>query len=276
MEELSDKEFKDFIESYRYGSYEDEYHNIHHFHDTVTELSRSSTDKADPLIENSQEMYGLDWIVKASNRFGDKLPKSTDALFLKEDKNGNLSLHIIEFKFIGKWSYKNKFNYLWKNICQKLNCENCYDCDTTKTNECFHKHFVSNFKDIRNNFKDPINISLQLKPYEVIYITLPELYEEYCANNPDITKKDINHYLNNIDKYYWTFIGNLSMNKSHIEAKANDFNEYNKRLEMTIFKKARAKPFCDFDDVLHIEILKNKSLDDKIDDDSLSDLLIID
>ena len=45
---------------------------------------------------------------------------------------------------------------------------------------------------------------------------------------------------------------------------------------MTIFKKACAKPFCDFDDVLDIEILKNKSINDKIDDDSLSDLIILD
>ena len=100
-------------------------------------------------------------------------------------------------------------------------------------------------------------MSLQLKPYEVIYITLPELYAEYCENE-HMPKKDINGYLNRINKYYWTFVGNFSQSEYNIKSKADKFNKYNKRLERTIFKKARAKPKHKFKKVLKREILKTE------------------
>lgn len=276
MEDLNDGDFKKFLESYNDGFYEDEFHNIHYFHDNITELSRSDTEDEDPLVENKQEMYGLDWIVKASKKFGDKPPKSTDALFFKENPNGKSELHIIEFKFLGRKSYKDKINILWSDICKKLSCENCRDCEVKENDECFNKFFISDFKRIRKNFKDPVNVSLQLKPYEVIFITLPKLYEEYCDNNSEVKRKDITSYLNKIDKYYWTFVGNFSLSEDNIESKAKSFNGYNKRLEMTIFKKARAKPYQKFNNVLKTEILKTNSIDDFINENNLSDLIILD
>ena len=259
MEEFTNEDFIKFIESYKDGSFVDEYNKEHKFYDTITELSRSDTKQADSLIKNSEEMYGLDWIVKASNKFDCITPKSTDALFFKEDNDGNLALHIIEFKFIGKKSHWNKINYLWRDIRSRLPCEGCdFDIDE----ECFDDFFVRDFKKIKKNFKDPIDVSLQLKPYEVIFITLPKLYEEYCEMNPNIIKKDIIGYLNNIDKYYWAFVGNFSQSEYNIQSKTKHFNEYNERLEMTIFKKARAKSFRKFNKVLEYEILKTKSIED--------------
>lgn len=258
MKELTNEDFIEFIESYKYGSYEDDYHNNHKFHDTITELSRSDTIRADPLIINKQKMYGLDWIVKASKKFKDHPPKSTDALFFNEKTS---ELHIIEFKFIGKKSNWDKMNILWRDIRSKLYCD---DCEDKNYEECFDEYFVNDFKLIKENFKDPIDVSLQLKPYEVIFITLPKLYEEYCENNPEITKKDIASYLNNINKYYWAFVGSFSQNEYNINAKTKKFDKYNKRLEMTIFKKARANSFRNFDKVLNYEILKTKSIDDII------------
>ena len=259
MDELSNDCFKKFIESYKEGFYEDEYHKIHKFYDTITELSRSDTGRADSLIIHSQKMYGLDWIVKASKNLNKKPPKSTDALFLKENDDGNLELHIIEFKFLGRKSHWDKINILWSNIRSRIPCD---DCDIDEDEECFDDFFISDFKLIKNNFKDPIDVSLQLKPYEVIYITLPKLYEEYCENNPNVIKIDINFYLNNIDKYYWSFVGNFSQSEYNIKSKTDKFNKYNKRLEMTIFKKARAKSYRKFKNVLEYEILKTKSIED--------------
>ena len=95
---------------------------------------------------------------------------------------------------------------------------------------------MRNLEDIKEDFKDPIEVSLQLKPYEVIFITLPLLYEEYCAEK-STTKKDIVSYLNSIDKYYWAFVGNLSSSRYNIKSKVQQLNKYSERLEMTIFKK---------------------------------------
>ena len=255
MEELTNEDFVKFIESYKEGTYEDKNHKIHKFYDTITELSRSDTKRADPLIKHSQKMYGLDWIVKSSQKFGKYPPKSTDALFFNEK---NSELHIIEFKFIGKKSHWDKMNILWSDIRSRLPCDGC---DVDPDEECFDNFFVSDFKLIKDNFKDPVDVSLQLKPYEVIYITLPKLYEEYCHNN-EITQKDINGYLNKIDKYYWTFVGNFSKNEYNIKSKAKHYDKYNKRLEMTIFKKARANTNKRFQNVLDCEILKTKTIGD--------------
>lgn len=251
MEELTHDDFKRFIESYKGGCYLDEYGKPHKFYDTVTELSRSDTKRADSLVKNSQKMYGLDWIVKAS-KLSNQPPKSTDALFIKKNEDGDISLHIIEFKFLGRKSHRDKINYLWGDIRRKLPCDDCdfmYD-------ECFDEYFVKYFKSIKQEFKDPVEISLQLKPYEVIFITLPKLYDEYCEEN-DVPKKDIKNYLTKINKYYWAFVGSFSQSEYNIKSKTEKYNRYNERLEMTIFKKARAKPWQRFKDVLNNEILEN-------------------
>ena len=100
MSEFTNQDFKEFMESFQ-DKYVVDNGQIHKFYDTLTELSRSDTSKADPLIKHSQEMYGLDWIVKGSKKLQKTPPKTTDALYFREDNEGNLKLHIIEFKFIG-------------------------------------------------------------------------------------------------------------------------------------------------------------------------------
>lgn len=251
MRELTNDDFIGFIEYYKEKTYEDENHKIHKCYDTVTELSRSDTKRGDSLVNHPQKMYGLDWIVKSSKKLNKKPTKSTDALFIRED-DGNLELHIIEFKFIGKKSQRDKMNILWYDIKSKISCED----DIAEDEECFDDFFVNDFKLIRKNFHDPVEVSLQLKPYEVIFITLPELYYEYCENE-NIPKKDIKTYLTKINKYYWAFVGNFSKDEYNIKSKTNRYNEYNKRLERTIFKKAKAKPWQRFEGTLEHEILKN-------------------
>ena len=252
MSEFTNQDFIAFMESFKDG-HVIEKNQIHKFRDTLTELSRSDTSQADPLIIHPQEMYGLDWIVKGSKRLHKKPPKTTDALYYRVDGDGNLKLHIIEFKFISKRSYKNKLNILWREICRKVSCG---EEDSFYENECFNEYFVSDFKLIKKNFKDPIDVSLQLKPFEAIFVTLPELYKEYCQEN-NLIEKDFKSYLTQIKKYYWVVIRNDSKSESNLKSVAKHFDKYNKRLEGSIFNKARAKTKKEFYDVLDTEILND-------------------
>lgn len=252
MDKFTDKDFIEFMESFQEKQFIED--NVaHKYFDTLTELSKSGTDDEDPLITHSQEMYGLDWIVKGSKRLQSSPPKTTDALYFRKDENGDLKLHIIEFKFIPKKSQKIKLNILWRDICRKVPCGSD---DFFFENECFNRYFVNDFKLIKKSFKDPIDVSLQLKPFEAIFITLPELYKEYCYEN-NLDEKDFKSYLTQIKKYYWVVIRNDSKNESNLKSVTKHFNKYNKRLEGSIFNKARAKTNKEFYKVLNDEILND-------------------
>lgn len=257
MDPFTDSDFIEFMESFNDGQfmeYENGLHKTHKFYDTITELSRSDTVWADPLVKHDKKMYGLDWIVKNSKLLSSNPPKTTDALFYSKDSDGNLSLHLIEFKFIGMKSHKNKINYLWNVISNK----NSSFGDDSK--DCFDKNFVRNFRTIKQGFKDPIDVSFQLKPYESIFIVLPRLYDEYCEEHNEC-KKDFKSYLAKMKKYYWIVIGNDSQSEDNLKGKTRHFNKYNKRLEKTIFFKARAKTRKEFLKVLDREILGNFNFD---------------
>lgn len=258
MMEFTNHDFKEFMESFKNGTFR-ENNEIHKFYDSLTELSRSDTEYADALIFHSQEMYGLDWIVKGSKRLNRSPPKTTDALYFRIDDNGNMKLHIIEFKFIGFKSHKIKFNNLCKELCCKLSCDGRYLDD----DECLNRYFLKDLNLIKENFKDPIDVSFQLKPYEAIFITLPELYKEYCEER-HLEEKDIKTYLSNIKKYYWIVIRNDRMAESHLKSITKHFDKYNKRLERSIFTKARAKTDDEFYKVLKREILNDFKLNNDI------------
>ena len=107
MGNLTNKDFIDFLESYKDNRL---------FYDSVYEISKSNSNAS--LIENSFKMFALDEIVNKSDIFGENTPKTTDALWYKEDKDtGEFILYIIEFKFynIG-FSYKSKLNKQSINI----------------------------------------------------------------------------------------------------------------------------------------------------------------
>ena len=94
MSKLTNAEFIEFIESFNDKSF-----NNHRYYDTITEISRKKSGKQDALIENDFLMYSLDDIAKGSRELSSNLPKTADALYYKEDDDGNLSLYFIEFKF---------------------------------------------------------------------------------------------------------------------------------------------------------------------------------
>lgn len=258
---MTDEDFIKFIESFKNGKHIDENQITHYFYDTLSELSKSDSGQKDSIIENKFKMYGLDWIVKESDIWKDNstrckknpklcknnFPKSVDAMFINLN-NDNLILHLIEFKFIPSESNSVKLTNLYNHIITmnnkyKMNNQNGYEQTEKK---CFDKKFVENFKIIKDEYIDTIVNSLQLKPYEVIFIVLPMLYEEYCKNNNE-PLKDIKCYLSKIEKNYWVCIDSGTKNETKLHAQAKLLEQYYKRMKPVIVKDANVKTKKDFE-----------------------------
>lgn len=91
MVNLTNKDFINFLESYKDNRL---------FYDSVDEISRSHSGRKDSLIDSSFKMYSLDEIVKESGVFGNNIPKTTDALWYKEDEKGILHYILLNLNFI--------------------------------------------------------------------------------------------------------------------------------------------------------------------------------
>ncbi|WP_298523428.1 hypothetical protein [uncultured Methanobrevibacter sp.] len=270
MDPLTDECFLKFLKSFEKKSFVDEEGHTHQFYDSLTELSRSDSPPYDSLINDSQKMYGLDWMVKASSKWRDlskqcqrnskrckhRFPKSVDALFCKKSQTGNLELHIIEFKFIPDESNKIKLENLFEEIIEKSNKYSIKKSKNpdSKEKRCFSDDFVENFKVVRKYYFDKLENSLQLKPYEAIFIALPGLYEDYCKEK-NYVKKDIRKYLSEMEKYYWVCISSGTQNEDNLHKQAQYYEKYYKRMEPEIFIEARARTKKEFEDNLINDIL---------------------
>ncbi len=270
MDPLTDEYFLKFLKSFEKKCFTDKSGCKHNFYDSLTKLSRSDSKPYDSLITNNFPMLGLDWMVKASPRWRDlskqcqrnprkcehRFPKTVDALFCKKSNKGNLELHIIEFKFIPDESNKDKLEKLFEYIVEKHN-NYVLKKDknpNSKEKKCFDEKFVNDFKKVREYYFDKLENSLQLKPYETIFIALPGLYEEYCKEEK-IEKKDIKKYLMDMEKYYWVCINSGTKNESNLRSQAQHYEKYYKRMEPDIFKETRARTKVDFEDNLKNDIL---------------------
>ena len=253
MDSMTDKEFLEFLESFDEEVFTDSDGNDYKCLNSLKELSKSETYPYDSIITDKFEMYGLDWIVKASDKWKDKskdcaenarkckhIPKTTDAIYCKQGENGNLVLHLIEFKFVNTKPNLSKIDFFIKDFDVYVG-----------------EDFVNGLKKvIKNNFVGKIDTSLQLKPYESLFIVLPELYDEYCKTNNKI-KKDIKSYLINMEKYYWICIDSGTPNEHNIRNKAQYLEDHCKRMQPAIFKKVSAKTKRQFKNSLKQEILPN-------------------
>ena len=271
MSSFTDEDFNKFLESFNEVTYEDENHKSHKCHDSLTELSKSDSEPYNSLITHPFEMYGLDWMVKSADKWKDtssrcqknfkacrhKFPKSTDALFFKLNPN-NPELHIILFKFIPEQTNMAKLENLYNQIIEKNNKYTSNQSDDfyhQPTQRCFDKEFVKDFESIKENYIDDIEYSLQLKPYEAIFIALPGLYDEYCKKENE-PKKDIKGFLANIDKYYWVCIDSgITNSEEHLHSQAKGFEKYYKRLEPDVFKQVCVKTKNEFKVNLEEDIL---------------------
>lgn len=297
MDQLTDKDFLDFLESFNEKIYEDEHGKTHKCKDSLKELSKSDSYPYDSIIDDDElEMYGLDWMVRTSDIWKDKsrkckknprrckhhFPKTTDAINCRKGEKGNLILDVIEFKFISDESNHDKLDNLHKKIVEKHNKQKykqeeqeeiaedlayfleaereengAESSDTYEPKEevkCFDDDFLEDFNSIKEGYVDNIQNSLQLKPYEAVFIVLPMLYEEYCEES-DETKKDFKGYLYNMEKYFWVCVDSGTKNEDNLKRHTKFFENYYKRMEPVIFKRARAKSKKDFEQCLKKEIL---------------------
>ena len=191
MENLTNKEFKDFIKSHE------------KFYKDITEISMS--DFGESLIENDFKMYSLDEMCWDCELLEENTPKTTDALWFKESLDGKITLYIIEFKF---------HNFNKPNAKDMLK----YMANKVKESDCASEKFKNNFRKIKNYYGDEVEFSLILKPIESLSVVIPTLYEQYCIDN-DIPQKDIRTFLDNIEKKLIVFISHYDEKRKHNKSK---------------------------------------------------------
>ena len=233
MNQMSNEDFVDFIESYRNPKYFDTLENI-----SWPRLPNGKKNpNKPPLIENSLKMFSLDDICKDCNKFEDNnRPTTTDALWYKIDEKDNFFLYFIEFK--------------WHNL------------NTIKDQEILKKTFLSLERGtkITNDMKDKfqklnqsyidgdVALKLRLKPFESIFIVLPMLYQEYSEKHPDKGFKDLDNFLKNTKIKVYSFVSDYNENKLELDkkdeeklAQKNSDRNNKKSMEIKVDQSKRAK-----------------------------------
>lgn len=243
MSESPNKLFKQFLSSFDEGEYDN-----HKYFDTITEISRKDSGKREPLIEIDYVlMYSLDDIKDGSKILEDNPPKTTDAIYYREDGD-ELILYLIEFKFhnLDDPDAEDLLESLVEEIWYGKKNYNCLSFDEKR-----------DLNKIKQYYGDDVNHALILKPIESLKVVIPKLYEEYCNNHPDVEKIDIVDYLRNIEKKYFVFVSTYSQNE-----KLNPQNErsesqgtklekhFDRLISGRIIDCYEIWPRCDFEDFL--------------------------
>lgn len=249
MSTTINREFINFIKSFDDGSY-----NKHKFYDTITEISRKHSGKREPLIDDDFEMYSLDDIKDGSKVLQENPPKTTDALYYKE-KDGKLSLYLIEFKF------HNLDDPDAKDLLKAF-VDEIFSSNNKKKYNCLSKNDKTDLKKIRNYYGDDVSNTLVLKPIETIKIVLPSLYDEYCKNYYCAEKINIDEFLNSIEKKYFVFVstyteyGKYNRHKEKLESQSTGLEKYFDRLKSgKIINHYEILPSRDFRYFLELEEL---------------------
>ena len=241
------EEFIKFIKSFDKGSYKN-----HKFYESITEISRKHSGKRESLIVNDFELYSLDDIKDGSRNLQTNPPKTTDALYYKEN-DGKLSLYLIEFKFhnLDDPDAKDLLNAFVDEI---------FSSDNKNKYRCLSKNNKKDLKKIRNYYGDDVSNTLVLKPIETIKVVLPSLYDEYCKNNCSAEKINIEEYLNSIEKKYFVFVstytenGKFNRHKEKLESQSTGLEKYFDRLKFgKIINHYEIWPSCDFEYFLKSE-----------------------
>lgn len=247
MSKSDNDHFIDFIKSFDKGM-----HKNHKFHDTITEISRRESGDRKPLVENEKKMYSLDDIAKGSKVLKENLPKTTDALCYKKDGE-KLSLILIEFKF------HNLDDPDAEDLLDAL-VDNFYAEE--KKYKCLTKDDKKDLKKIKSYYGDDVTNALILKPLESLKVVIPKLYGEYCSNNPNVKKIEIEDYLKNIQKRYFIFVstytenGKFNRHKEELESQSTGLERYLDRLKFgKIIDHYEIWPSCDFKEFLESELL---------------------
>ena len=247
MSKVTNAEFIEFIESFNDKSF-----NNHRYYDTITEISRKKSGKQDALIENDFLMYSLDDIAKGSRELSSNLPKTADALYYKEDDDGNLWLYFIEFKFHNLDDPDAK-DFLYTFVDEIYASEKDYKCVSK------YKHDLNK---VKKYYGDDVTHTLILKPIESIKVVIPKLYKEYCKQNSNCEEKDIESFLENINKKLFVFVstytenGKFNRHKERLDSQSTGLEKYFDRLKYgNIIDYYKICPRSNFDVFLELEQL---------------------
>ena len=229
MHQISNDEFKLFIESFS------------DYFKPITEISKEN-DHGNPLIVNNFEMYSFDEMKDDCPLFNkNNPPKSTDALYFKEE-DGKIVVYFIEFKFhnLNKEHNKKIVKKLWEKVdkeFKKSNKSSEYDYFDEKPKKLVNDWFHDNFEEIYKTYNDSVEVSLRLKPFESLYITLPILFEDYCDSSIDID--DFKEYLHTVDIKYFIFVSTYIKNRSRarVFSKADPLNKQLERFKLSKIMK---------------------------------------
>lgn len=193
MDELNNKEFKNFIKSHE------------KFYKDITEISTS--DFGEPLIQSDFKMYSLDEMCWDCKLLEENTPKTTDALFYKENLEGKLTLYLIEFKF-------HNFNDPNAKDLLMIMAKDVNDSNLKDKYKCLSPKFKKNLRKINNYYGDEVEFSLILKPIESLTVVIPALYEQYCIDN-DLPIKDIKSFLSSVEKKLIVFVSHYDDKRKH-------------------------------------------------------------
>lgn len=243
MSESPNELFKQFLKSFDDGEYDN-----HKYFDTITEISRKQYGKREPLIEKDDvSMYSLDDIKDGSKILKNNPPKTTDAIYYRE--NGDqLILYLIEFKFHNLDD--SDAQDVLKSFVDEIRCGK-------KDYKCLSDDEKSKLFKIEKYYGDDVNHALILKPIESLKVVIPKLYEEYCAKHPKVDTMDIVEYLRNIEKKYFVFVSTYSKEEKfnpqneRSESQGTKLEEHFDRLvDGKIIDHYEIWPRCDFEDFL--------------------------
>lgn len=247
MSESPNDKFKNFLKSF-----DELKHKNHWCFDSITEISRKDSGDRAPLIHCRKKMYSLDDIKDQSDILKDNRPRTADALWYREDGD-NLILYLIEFKFHNLDDPDPKETLV--DFVEKI-------YDDRKHYKCLGEDEKAKLYKVKQYYGDDVNHALVLKPLESIKVVIPKLYEEYCNENPDVERMDIETYLNNIEKRYFVFVSTYTreekLNDEHerAESRATHLEQFLDRLiDGKIIDHYDIWPRCDFEDFLKLEQL---------------------
>ena len=228
MDEFTNEDFIKFIKSFIGEIYIDKYFRKHKLFDEITEISRKDGGDRTPLIEREFKMFSLDDMCHACELLKGNTPKTTDALFYRQNEDETLSLYFIEFKYhnLDTPDLKNTFEVIVDDIYP----------DYDKKYKCLSKGYKKQLNKIKKYYGDEVEHKLILKPIESINVVIPALYEEYCQKE-DKTPKDIKTYLNNVEKRVFIFVSDYSpggkenLSRDRGETSGDKINMYYERLK---------------------------------------------
>ena len=223
MDKLSNDEFISFLESFK---------NNKKYYDTITEIAKpiyNNGSKGKSLFYSSFKIYSLDDMKHDCKLFKHNFPKSTDGIYYKVTKDGDLAIIFIEFKGI---DFSVDSSSFIKNIKENLlDLKNSDDCPKIKKSPFDFDRVLNNFNFVENRYGDSVEYGLYLKIFETIYLTIPTIYKEYCKNN-GLEVKDIDRFLRDhqIDNYVFVASNSRNPSQDYNNNLSSRFNKYSKKL----------------------------------------------